>query len=51
MGAYDNVHVCYDMNIKCTMSKKLLGRSETVVLFITDCFIRVHCIEMNVLLK
>ena len=31
--AYDNIIVCYDMNIKCKMSKNLLRNRETVVLF------------------
>ena len=29
--AYDYIIVCYDMIIKCKMSEKLLGKSETVV--------------------
>ena len=33
--AYDNITVCCDMIIKCKPSKNLLGKSETVVLFVT----------------
>ena len=31
--AYDNMIVCYDMNINYRMSENLLGNSETVELY------------------
>ena len=46
--AYDYIIVCYNMIIKCKISKKLLGKSETMVLFNKYCLI---LFTMNVLLE
>ena len=50
--AYDNIIVCYDMIIKCKMSKNLFGKSETVVLFYEQIVLLEYIsFVMNVLLE